>query len=216
MTDVKVRGAAFRYYTQWKILEGSNLKPRSSIRTLSVLLMVLHFAGCSSLLPKASSATSPFSNFDEARKAIESLVPMTSNVADLTRMGIDPVAQPNTIILTQADIVRRFIPSSLLKREDLDPGVWACVEARDDCRGWEITASHIEKKRTGNFLADFANFSRRSETTGWRFNAIVLLVKDKVVYRTWGGQPSVNELEVNTNPLGPLQELGPSVIMNTH
>ena len=199
-----------------KDFEGAILKRHGLFFSAFLLALVLHLAGCSSLLPKATSATSPFSNFDEARKAIESLVPMTSEVADLTRMGIDPVSQPNTIILTQADIVRRFIPSSLLKREDVDPGVWACVEARDDCRGWEITASHIEKKRTGNFLADFANFSRRSETTGWRFNAIVLLVKDKVVYRTWGGQPSVNELEVNTNPLGPLQELGPSVIMNTH
>ena len=68
---------------------------------------------------------------------------MKSNVATLATLGIDPVKQPNTAILTHADIVRRFVPSALLKREDLDPGVLACLEARDACRGWEITAARI-------------------------------------------------------------------------
>lgn len=163
------------------------------------------------MLPRARSESSPFKTFEEARTAIDALVPMKSDVAALTKMGIDPVKQPNTTILTQADIVRRFAPS-VLKREDLDPGVLACMEAREACRGWEITGAHILKARTGNFFADFANFSRRSETTGWRFNALILLVNDVVVYRAWGGQPSVNEVEVNTNPLGPLQEMGPAIV----
>lgn len=164
------------------------------------------------MLPRARSESSPFKTFEEARDAIDALVPMKSDVAALTKMGIDPVKQPNTVILTQADIVRRFVPSALIKRDDLDPGVLACLDARDACRGWEIAASRILKARTGNFLADFTNFSRRSETTGWRFNALVLLVNDVVVYRAWGGQPRVNEIEVTTNPLGPLQEMGPAIV----
>ena len=174
--------------------------------------LVLVLTGCSSLLPRARSESSPFKTFDEARNAIESLVPMQSNVATLTALGIDPVKQPNTTILTHADIVRQFVPSSLLRREDLNPGVLACLEARDTCRGWQLTASRISTARTGGFLADFTNFSRRSETTGWRFNALILLVNDVVVYRAWGGQPSVNETEVNTNPLGPLQDMGPTIL----
>jgi hypothetical protein len=167
------------------------------------------------MLPTARSEIAPFKNFEGAHQMIESLVPMKSDVATLALVGIDPVKHPNTTILTQADIVRRFVPSALLKREDLDPGVLACLDAHDDCRGWEITAAHIEKVRTGNFLADFTNFARHTETTGWRFNALVLQVNDLVVYRAWGGQPNVNEVEVNINPLGPLQEMGPSII-TTH
>lgn len=167
---------------------------------------------CSSLLPRARSESSPFNSFEEARHAIDGLVPMKSDAATLTKLGIDPVQQPNTTILTHADIVRRFVPSALLNRSDLDPGVLACLEARDACRGWEITAARILKARTGNFFTDFTNFSRRTETTGWRFNALILLVNDVVVYRAWGGQPRVNEIEVNTNPLGPLQEMGPAIV----
>jgi hypothetical protein len=188
------------------------LNQRSLICSLCFLSLTLLLDGCSSMLPQVHNESTPFASFDEARKAIDSLVPMKSDVTSLKSMGLDPATQPNTTILTQTEVVRRFVPSALLKREDLDPGVLACLEARDECRGWEITAAKIEKKRTGNFLADFTNFSRRSETTGWRFNALVLLVNDKVVYRAWGGQPSVNEVEVNTNPLGPLQEMGPAIL----
>lgn len=187
---------------------------RKLSQTGCLLSLALLVAGCSSLLPRSRSESSPFKSFEEARNAIDALVPMTSDVATLTRLGISPIQQPNTVILTHADIVRRFVPSALLKREDLDPGVLACLEARDACRGWEITGARILKARTGNFVADFTNFSRRAETTGWRFNALILLVNNVVVYRAWGGQPSINEIEVNTNPLGPLQEIGPAIITN--
>jgi hypothetical protein len=188
------------------------LNQRKLIDGICMLSLALLVSACSSMLPRARSESTPFKSFDEARLAIEGLVPMKSNVAAMTQLGISPVQQPNTNILTHDDIVRRFVPSSLLKREDLDPGVLACLEAREACRGWEITAARIKKERTGGFLADFTNFSRRTETTGWRFNALILLIDDVVVYRVWGGQPRVNDTETQTNPLGPLQDVGPRLI----
>ena len=188
------------------------MKLRSIIGAASVVAAVLLVSGCTSLLPRARSVSSPFKTFDEASKAIDALTPMQSKIDAVTALGIDPVKQPNTVILTHADIVRRFLPSGLLKREDLDPGVLRCLQAREACRGWELTAARISRTRTGNFFADFANFSRKTETNGWRFNALILLVDDVVVYRAWGGQPNVNEVEVNTNPLGPLQEMGPALV----
>jgi len=190
------------------------MKQRSIIGTASVVAAVLLVSGCTSLLPRARSESSPFKSFDEASKAIDALTPMQTKIDAVTALGIDPVKQPNTVILTHADIVRRFVPSALLKREDLDPGVLRCLQAREACRGWELTAARISRTRTGNFFADFTNFSRKTETNGWRFNALILLVDDVVVYRAWGGQPNVNEVEVNTNPLGPLQDLGPAIVKN--
>lgn len=179
-----------------------------------VILLSLMTGGCTSLLPKAQSESPTFQTFDEARQAIEALVPNKSDRKALTDMGISPVKQPNTIILTHSDIVRRVVSGSVLSREDLDPGILTCLNARDACRGWELNVSRISKVRTGGFFADFFNFKRHTETTGWRFNALILLVNDVVVYRSWGGQPVVNEVEVSTNPLGPLQEMGPSAITN--
>lgn len=179
---------------------------------LTVSLLSLFLGGCSSLLPSAKSESSPFESYEQAQQAIESLVPMQSDVAAVKALGIAPPDYANTVILTQADIVRRFVPSALLQRQDLDPGVLACLQARNACRGWEVSASRIAKNRTGNFMADFTNFSRRLETTGWRFNGLILLVDDLVVFRSWGGQPRISELEITKNPLGPFQDIGPAVL----
>lgn len=184
------------------------------LRPLSILCLSLLLGGCSHLLPRAQTESTPFESFESAQKAIESLEPMRSNLATLAQLGLDPATQPNILILTHDNIVNRFVPSDLLKREDLDPGVLACIDARDACRGWAITVSRVQRARTGGFLLDFTNFRRRTETTGWRFNALILLVNETVVYRAWGGQPNIHETEVNTNPLGPLQELGPALVTN--
>ncbi len=139
---------------------------------------------------------------------------MKSDRRTLKNNGFDPASHPNTKLLTHADVVRSLLPTTLLKREDLDPGILVCLEARDACHGMELTASRIAKTRSGNFFADFSNFERRTETTGWRFNALILFVNDLVVYRSWGGQPSVSETEVDSNPLGPFQQIGPSLLSN--
>lgn len=191
---------------------GTTLNHRKLIDGICLLSLVLLVSGCSSMLPRSRSESSPFKSFDEARHAIEGLVPMQSNVATMTQLGISPVQQPNTTILTHDEIVRRFVTNSLLKREDLDPGVLACLDAREACSGWEVTAARIQKERTGNFLADFTNFSRRTETTGWRLNALILLINGVVVFRAWSGQPRVNVIEIQTNPLGPLQDIGPALV----
>lgn len=164
------------------------------------------------MLPRSHTETTSFSSFEEARSAIEKLEPMKSDKSTLEKNGFNPATHPNTKILTHSDVVRLFVPSALLEREDLDPGILACLEARDRCHGLEISGSKIARVRTGNFLADFSNFHRRTETTGWRFNGLILFVKDLVVYRSWSGQPAVNEIEVTRNPLGPLQDIGPSLL----
>lgn len=175
-------------------------------------MSVVALAACASMLPKTKTESPTFKTFDDARGAIDSLVPMQSTVTTLSDLGIDPIKLPNTLILTYADIIKRVVNGSVLQKEDLDPGIVRCLEARNACRGWELNVSAILKERTGNFWADFFNFSRRTETTGWRFNALILLVDDTVVYRTWGGQPVVNDQEVHSNPLGPLQDVGPSLV----
>lgn len=181
-------------------------------RLVYLLPLLLLTSACSSLLPQAHTESTSFEDFDQARTLIEGLVPMKSDRLALKRSGFDPAVHPNTKMLTHADVIRILLPTTLLTREDLDPGILVCLKSRDACYGMEINASKIAKVRNGNFLADFSNFSRRTETTGWRFNALILFVNNIVVYRSWGGQPTVSEIEIHTNPLGPLQDVGPSLM----
>ncbi|MEY4121434.1 MAG: hypothetical protein RLZZ457_272 [Pseudomonadota bacterium] len=172
----------------------------------------LAFCGCSALLPKARTESPTFQSFDEAKQAIESIVPMQSHRALLSEMKIDPPNQPNAVILSYADILKRVVNGSVLSKTDLGPGLALCINAHEACRGWELNIAQIHKQRLGGFWSDFFNFRRHSVTTGWRFNALILLVDDVVVYRSWGGQPEIHEVDIQQNPLGPLQEIGPAVV----
>jgi hypothetical protein len=57
-------------------------------------------------------------------------------------------------------------------------------------------------------------FKRVTDTSGWSFNALILLVNDRAVYTLYGGQPIVREHEVAIQPLGPVQSLGNSLPVN--
>jgi hypothetical protein len=187
-----------------------SLKPRCSLVFVLGALALLQ--GCASLLPSTITNAAQFASFEEARMTIESLVPYQSDVTTLAPLGIDPLQQPNTLILTHSDIAKRVINGNLQNRDDLDKGIQDCLRAGDACRGWEIKASRIARVRTGSFFMDFVNLKRTTETSGWRFNATILMVNGLVVHRTWGGQPAVQEVEVRRNPLGPLQDGGPGFV----
>jgi len=187
----------------------------SSKRCLSFVFISgawVFLQGCASLLPTSTTNAAQFKSFNEARLTIESLVPYQSDLTTLAPLGIDPIQQPNTLILTHSDIAKRVINGNLQNRDDLDKGIQDCLKAGDACRGWEIKASRITRTRTGSFFMDFVNLKRTTETNGWRFNATILMVNGVVVHRTWGGQPAIQELEIRKNPLGPLQDGGPSFL----
>lgn len=174
---------------------------------LSLLL-----SACASWLPESHSDNTPFKSFAEAQQAVESLVPMQSDSKTLESNGFSLAKHPNLILLTHADVVRRFLPTSLLRREDIDPGILHCLEAGGACHGIEVSGAKISRQRRGSFWADFLNFQRRTETRGWRFTTVILMVDELVVYRSWSGQPEIDEVEVTRNPLGPFQDIGPPTV----
>ena len=171
-------------------------------------------SGCASWLPQASADPVYFTSFDQARQAVESIVPGQTRVEDLQALHLDTVKQPNTVVMSYADILRRVMGGSVLAKQDLAPGIVQCLEAHDACRGLEYNISSIHKDRVGSFWLDFINFKRETVTSGWRFNALVLSVDGVVVYRSWGGQPEVSQVDKQRNPLGPLQEIGPAIVTN--
>jgi len=86
-----------------------------------------------------------------------------------------------------------------------------CVLAKIACRGFEITQSLVQKQRMGNVIFDVLGFHRETHTAGWRFNGLILLRDDIVVYKLTGGQPVIQQTEENQNPLGPVQAIGSKI-----
>ena len=184
----------------------------SAVAKRCLVAVAFVVAGCSSLLPKSESLMySPWQSFEEAERAFAVIVPHRTTVADLRRLKLDPAANPNITVLNYSDVLRRFVPSPSIDASVLDAGVRECVRATTHCQGYEVDHRAIRRKRYGNFWADILNFRRKTEIKGWRFNAVLLIIDDVVVYKLIGGQPVIHEHEESRNPLGPLQGAGEAI-----
>jgi hypothetical protein len=177
--------------------------------SLSGLLVVCLVTGCASLLPKSKEATaSPWRTYQDAQETFDKIIPGQTTIADLRNMSLDPGSNPNIAILNYADVMRKFMLNQSFSINDLDHGVRDCVSAKIACRGFEVNQSNVQKQRMGNVFLDVLGFQRETHTAGWRFNGLILLKDDIVVYKLTGGQPAIQATEENQNPLGPVQALG--------
>jgi hypothetical protein len=157
----------------------------------------------------------PWQNYHEAQQAFDKIVPYQTTLEDLKILKLDPASNPNITILNYSDVIRRFIPSPSVSADELAPGVRECILAKGACNGYEIVQQSNTRKRYGNFWADFANFKRKVEVTGWSFNGVILVKDNVVIYTLAGGQPAIFQLEESKNPLGPFQGSGESAFRNT-
>ena len=178
-------------------------------RRIAALLVALLVPGCSALLPKSKEVTaSPWQTYQDAQDTFDKIIPGKTTIAELRQMSLDPGSNPNIAILNYADVMRKFLLNQSFSINDLDHGVRDCVLARVGCRGFEINQSAVQKQRMGNVVFDVLGFYRETHTAGWRFNGLILLKDDIVVYKLTGGQPAIQQTEENQNPLGPVQAIG--------
>lgn len=181
------------------------MRPRAGI---AIALGAALLGGCAELLPTTRvEVTSPWRSFDEARAAIEAIVPGRTTTAELRSAAIDPYSSANVQLLAYSDILLRF-PVDGLRDATLDAGLARCLDAGKACSGYEVTTAETRRDRVGAFLTDALAFRRVVDISGWKFNAIILVVDDRVVYTLYGGQPRLAAREVSVQPLGPAQGLG--------
>lgn len=188
-------------------------KTSQTMKNLVSAAVCLCLAGCSALLPRGNHAVEgPWKTFEEAQQTFDKITPYQTRVMDLKELGLDPASIPNITLLNYSDVLGRFIPSPAINSDEIDTGVKDCIKAKAVCRGFEIDQKHLKRTRSGNFWSDFLNFRRQVDVTGWHFKGMLLLKDDVVVYKLTGGQPLIQEMEYNSNPLGPLQGVGESTL----
>lgn len=112
------------------------------------------------------------------------------------------------VVIPYPNIVARLAPYAGVPVEQLEPGIRACIQAQTRCTGYLFRFQKEDRQRVGNFFADFLNVRRVTHTTGWSFDAIVVVRDELVLFRNVGGEPRVERFERHTNPLGPLQPAG--------
>ena len=186
---------------------------RDPARALTLCILLCLAAGCSGLLPRSKEITaSPWQTYREAQQTFDLIVPGKTTAAELKVLELDPETMPNVAILNYSDVLRRFMHNQSVTIADLDDGVQQCVRAKIECRGLEINQRVVRKHRNGSFWLDFLGFKRETHIEGFRFNALVLLKDDVVIYKLTGGQPVIREQDHQQNPLGPVQSIGDKLL----
>ena len=181
-------------------------------RRLAIVVLLSFLAGCSALLPKSKENTaSPWQTYQDAQETFDKIIPGQTTIAELRHMSLDPSSNANIAILNYTDVMRKFLFNQSFSLNDLDQGVRDCVTAKILCRGFEINQTSVQKHRNGNVMLDVLGFYRETHTAGWRFNGLILLKEDVVVYKLTGGQPAIRETAENQNPLGPVQAIGSKI-----
>lgn len=189
--------------------------PRAPARLLSMALAALlsaSLAGCASLLPRGSSEQpSGFDSFEAAQHALEQVLPFRTTVAELAGLGFDPEGGRNVTRVPYPEVVTRLAPHPGVPLETLDEGVRACVAAQAQCRAYVFHLGGQTQRREGSFWLDFFNFKRTTAVAGWRFDGLVVVRGELVVFRNFGGEARIDRTERQVNPLGPLQRAGDAV-----
>ena len=181
---------------------------RKIIAVIGTISAELVLIGCSNLLPTIEQTNeSRWKNYEETRQSFDRIVPGKTTSTELKELGFDPFENPNIKLLNYLDIIRIFIPNESIRMVDLHPNVRNCLKAKTECRGYEISPKITHSERYGNVVLDVFNFRRKTRTTGWKFQGLIILNGEQVVYKLESGQPRILELEDKENPLGPLQDI---------
>ncbi len=173
-------------------------------------LLSLLLTSCSGLLLPSIETTSksPWQSFEEAKIAFDKVIPNQTTREDLKKLSFDPFETPNVSLITYLELTQKFIPNQSIRLEDLDPNVQDCLKTKEACQGYQVSPQMLHSKRYGNLLLDLFNFRRQKLSSGWKFDALIVLKDDLVVYKLWGGEPNISETEDKKNPLGPFQDIG--------
>ena len=170
-------------------------------------------AGCASLLPTSKvEMKMPWQNYAEAKATFDRIIIQHTTIDELNAMAINADVTPNIVLLNQTDLLRRLANVPLLDPGMLDDGLRACLIKRQKCTGLEIEQTHTERERIGSFWLDVLGFRQEASVTGWRFNAVIVLDENVVIFKVWSGQPNIRKREEERNPLGPLQGFGSALI----
>jgi hypothetical protein len=173
-------------------------------------LFCASLSGCSAMLPSSREVTaagSGWHTYADAEKTFAAIVPGKTTVAEVKALKLDPKTNPSVTLLQAWQIRERFIPNSLVTLDDLDTGVRECFLAREQCKAYEVNYVSTQSKRNGNAALDLLKMYRETHTAGWRFNGLILMKGEEVVYTLTAGQPRIQQVEEKQDMLGPVQAL---------
>ena len=171
--------------------------------------VTLALGGCGGLLLPSQSeiGSSKFESYGQVHSAFDKIALRQTSIDDMSDLGFDAQNTPNVAVMSYLDIVERFMPNSSMAFDRLDPAVQECIMARLACEGYVFKLEHHEFQRTGSLFLDLFGFLKTTEETGWTAQVLVLVQNGRVTHKLLSGEPHVQIVRDDIQPLGPMQNL---------
>lgn len=188
---------------------------RRYLRVIASLMVTLALVGCGGLglLPYQSDVqNSGFTSYKQVRAAYAAITPGRTLASDLSKLGFDATRSPNVQVLSYLGVIERFMPRNSISFDKLAPAVQACIDARDRCTAYVFKPEKLHRERRGNFFLDVLGFQRVTVKTGWSADVILLVQDGRVAYKVMSGRPRIEDVHDRVQPLGPLQDIGGTVM----
>ena len=188
---------------------------RRYARIVASLAVTLVLVGCGGLglLPyQTDIQNTKFRSYKQVADAYGLITPGATRISDLSEIGFDASSTPNVEMLSYLGIIERFMPRDSVKFDSLDPSVQSCIEARDRCTALVFRPERLHQERTGNWFLDVMGFERTTVNYGWSAEVILLIQDGRVAYKVMSGRPNIQDYHDKVSPLGPLQDLGGTVL----
>ena len=161
------------------------------------------------LLPDQSEiGSSTFQSYKEVHDAFDRIALRRASMNDMSNLGFDAEKTPNVQVYSYLDIVERFMPNSSMAFDKLDPAVQDCIMARTACEGYVFKVAHHDFSRSGSLFLDIFGFVHTTTETGWTAQVLVLVQNGRVTHKLLSGEPRVEIVRDDIQPLGPMQNLG--------
>lgn len=184
------------------------MKRQTTYTTLVVLLTTILLTGCASILPREHTVTqSPWGTFEDVKTSYEEVVTEKTNIKELEELGFTPEGNPNVEIYNYWTLANIYEMSQLATNGEAPDWMNICSHNKEYCKGFRLTIQSVHSDRIGNVFADLLGFKKKIKKFGWKFEATFILIGDRVIYKSWDGQPKIEEYHDKTVPLGPFQNV---------
>ncbi len=197
------------------MINGASGGPFKTAKIVASVGFMLSLVGCGGLglLPHETQiANTNFQTYDQVQAAYTGIVPGQTRLTDLQKLGFDTVTTPNVEILSYLGVIERFMPRNSLSFDHLAPQVQTCINAQERCSAFVFHPQHIESRRLGSIFLDLLGFERQTLDSGWSAEVVLLMQDGQVEYKLMSGRPKIEDMHDRIQPLGPLQDLGDTVI----
>jgi hypothetical protein len=180
-----------------------------------ILALTAQLSACgvsSNLLPAENAVSTSFASYEAVEAAYDQVKLGETDTRGLAQLGFDMTKEPNVERLSYLSVINRFMPEGAVRFENLAPTIQNCINAQERCVVVIFRPARRHSQRTGSVVMDLTGFERASVDTGWSAEVIFLVQDGTVVYKVIQGNPSTKEVRDDVQPLGPLQNLGNTVV----